>query len=121
MTTPTQEEKFVVINTKRLQISSLVAFMLAEHNAFFCGTGFVGEDGYVGFKQATTLYNKRNRLDDSAIGIVIDTVKIAYNKRDRKIVCPDHMVKFTPDYKEFMQVREPNKSLFTILKSHQLV
>lgn len=82
-----------VLNTRRLQIFELNAFMLNELHAVYDGVGFTDVEfgTQYSFDHAVKLFNEREDkdLDD----YMLDRVKLRYNKRQKRIVCLNNFVK----------------------------
>ncbi|AWD91406.1 hypothetical protein Meda_009 [Salmonella phage Meda] len=80
-----------IYNTRKIQIAVLCQFMVEQHNAHYCGTGFLTFGGeHIPFKKAVKMYNES--LDGSK---ELEQLKLTYNKKDKKIVCLNHSIKPT--------------------------
>ena len=97
-------------NTRRLQIYTLSVFMWDEFEAVFCGNGYHDGNNFYTFDEAVSLYNNFENKDDIK-GIGIEEVHLVLSKKDKKIICKKHLVKFHPRVKEFLSGQDAFKFL----------
>lgn len=121
MTVPSEtvERKPRHINTRRLQMHHLVQFMAGEHGCFYDSVGFT--DGCFesySFAQAVKMYNEFE--DKDLLGYLIKKVKLQYNKSEKRIVCPSHLVEFTETFKELCDDRPLEEVLVEVLNINRL-
>lgn len=87
-----------IYNTRKIQIAILCGFMQDKHDALYCGTGFLGDEGkYTPFKKAVKMYNDLSVDEKSSYGI--EKLKLTYDKKAKKIVCTNHTIRLTKEVK----------------------
>lgn len=87
-----------IYNTRKLQILMLCQFMYDKHNAHYCGTGFQSFSGeYTPFKKAVEMYNSHSESDKE-----LHQLKLAYDKKHKKIVCTNNLVKPSESLKTYV-------------------
>lgn len=87
-----------IYNTRKIQIAILCGFMKDKHDALYCGTGFLGDEGkYTPFKKAVKMYNDLSVDEKYSYGI--EKLKLTYDKKAKKIVCTNHTIRLTQEVK----------------------
>lgn len=91
-----------VYNTRKIQILALCQFMLDKHNSHYCGTGFFSFDRkYTPFKEAVKMYNEHDESDKE-----LKQLKLTYDKKHKKIVCLNNLIKPTVALKSYVTEKE---------------
>lgn len=91
-----------IYNTRKVQILALCQFMLDKHNSHYCGTGFLSFDRkYTTFKEAVKMYNEHDENDKE-----LKQLKLTYDKKHKKIVCLNNLIKPTQALKSCITEKE---------------
>lgn len=104
-------------NTRRLQIYSLSTFMMEEYEAIFCGNGYHDGQNFIPFDEAVLRYNTKE--GDIPKGVGLEKVHLVLSKKDKKIICKQHLVKLHPRLREFI-AELGSKDVFSFLKKVNL-
>lgn len=114
--------KFKVINTRRLQFAELVIFMNEEHGAVYDGVGFTNpfDETQYAFNAAVVLFNTRKDKDIDPL--ILDSIKLRYCKKQKRVICTSHLVKPTKNFVEdaVAEGANPFDAVYEIMKRSRL-